>query len=91
MARKLEPSQECVTDARTCHLCHNPLTVLTRTREHIVPRALGGLDTRWNVNYACRSCNSEKANTWPWCSCSQCARSRRRHWEMLRIKDPSKK
>ncbi len=91
MSRILTPEEERVTDDWTCHLCHKKLTVLTRTREHIVPRALKGLDVRWNVNMACRGCNSAKANIFPWCSCSQCRRSRRRHWELLRIIDPAKK
>jgi HNH endonuclease len=91
MGRKLERFEERVTDDRTCHLCHATLTVLTRTKEHIVPRSLGGLDTRFNTNWACRPCNSDKSNTWPWCSCNQCSRSRRRHWELLRITDPNKK
>ena len=90
VGRILTPEQECVTDAFTCHLCHKKLTVLTRTKEHIVPRAMGGLDIRWNITMACRACNSAKSNTFPWCSCSQCSRTRRRHWEMFRIRDPER-
>lgn len=88
--KRLSPDEECWTDDFTCHLCHKKLTVLTRTREHIVPRALGGLDVRWNLTMACRECNSAKANIFPWCSCGVCSKSRRRHWELLRIKDPNK-
>lgn len=80
-----------VTDDFTCHYCLRSLTVVTRTKDHIVPRALGGMDTRQNIVMSCRSCNSAKANTWPTCKCSKCAKTRRTHWEVLRISDPGKK
>lgn len=79
-----------VTDGRTCHYCLEPINTLTRTRDHIVPRSLGGLDVRWNITWSCRKCNSNKASTWPVCRCSVCRKTIRKHWEMKRLRDPAK-
>lgn len=80
-----------VTDSRQCHYCLCAINTLTRTKDHIVPRSLGGLDVRWNIVWACRACNSAKASIFPTCRCSVCRKTIRRHWEQLRITDPGKK
>ena len=54
---------------KPCHYCHAP----GLTRDHIVPRAWGGLDRAWNVVPACRACNGHKAASWPTCQCPACA------------------
>src|SRR5688572_21709891 len=42
-----------------CHYCNvNPGT----TRDHIIPRALGGGGERWNLVPACASCNHTKSD-----------------------------
>lgn len=68
-----------------CHYCLIELTVLTRTVDHIIPRASGGLDIRINRIGSCRPCNSAKSDTWPTCFCSQCRKTQRYHWEHFRI------
>jgi len=40
-----------------CTYCH---TERASTWDHVVPRSLGGPDTRGNLVPACRSCNSSK-------------------------------
>jgi len=74
-----------VTDIDQCHYCLRDINVLTRTKDHVVPRSMGGLDVRWNIVWSCRQCNSFKASNPVICRCSFCRRSVRRHWEELRI------
>lgn len=69
-----------------CHYCGVAMTKLETTLDHIVPRARGGVDERFNWADACRDCNGKKADFWPSCGCNACKRSRRRHWEMYRIR-----
>jgi len=45
-----------VTDASVCHYCLTELTVLTRTKDHVVPKSIGGMDIRSNIVWACRPC-----------------------------------
>lgn len=70
-----------------CHYCQQEVGLPTNpfTKDHVVPRALGGLDVRWNVVPACRTCNRDKADRYPTCKCAFCRRTRRRHWEMFSI------
>lgn len=76
-----------------CHYCQQEVGIETNpfTKDHVVPRGLGGLDVRWNVVPACRDCNREKADKYPTHACAFCSRSRRRHWEMLGINHTSPK
>jgi hypothetical protein len=83
-----------VTDARTCHYCLEPITVLTRTRDHVVPRLVLSGDWIFDptlFGHVAPVSNSDKASMYPTCRCSFCTRTKRRHWELLRIKDPVKK
>ena len=58
-----------------CHYCGRKAT----TKDHIVPRALGGRNARWNLIDACFPCNNTKADTWPTCDCTACLHATRRH------------
>lgn len=82
-----------------CHYCGVPLFkrgmprtrgAVPSTKDHVVARALGGLDVKWNIVEACRTCNGNKADQYSdkWCHCGFCKRTRRRHWEMFGIRNP---
>lgn len=75
-----------------CHYCQREVGpgALPFTRDHVVPRAMGGRDRRDNVVPACRDCNGEKADKYPTHDCSFCNRTRRRHWEEFGITDQTK-
>lgn len=84
-----------MSEILVCHYCQRELVGhgsddLAPTRDHVVPRALGGLDVRWNRVWSCRACNSDKADKYPSCTCAFCSRTRRRHWEQLGIADMTK-
>lgn len=70
-----------------CHYCQREVGPgrLEFTRDHVVPRAMGGRDRRDNVVPSCRDCNGEKADKYPTHDCSFCRRTRRRHWEEFGI------
>lgn len=40
----------------SCHYCPAPAT----TRDHVIPKALGGPRATWNLVPACERCNQEK-------------------------------
>ena len=88
--RNFHANGKYVTDARTCHYCLQPINALTRTKDHVVPRSLNGMDIRQNIVWSCRGCNSEKASVYPTCQCSFCRKTKRMHWEKLQIRDPKK-
>lgn len=69
-----------------CHYCDISLLEETKTKDHVVPRSIGGLDVRWNIVWACRDCNSDKADDFPVCRCNFCRRTIRKHWELLHIR-----
>ena len=48
-------------DRMTCAYCGDPFDDRQLTREHIVPRAQGGVDDWLNVVAACKACNGRKA------------------------------
>lgn len=54
-------------------LCHYCGTGDAQTRDHIVPRSLGGVDAPWNLVRACYPCNSAKGAALPTCECERCA------------------
>ena len=58
-----------------CHYCGHKAT----TKDHIVPRARGGKDARWNLVDACFPCNNAKADAWPTCGCTTCLHAARKH------------
>jgi len=47
-------------DKYTCQYCHNVFPICFLTRDHVHPRARGGLDTWENCVTACEKCNHKK-------------------------------
>lgn len=52
-----------------CHLCHQPVpkdvarrSKLRATRDHVIPRSLGGPDVAENLKLAHKSCNQRRGN-----------------------------
>ena len=64
-------------DGQECHYCRAPAT----SRDHIVPRALGGSNQPWNLVPSCVRCNSEKGSSEPTCRCEKCSQAVARHAE----------
>ena len=52
-----------------CHYCK---TALGTTRDHIVPKALGGPNNAWNIVPSCPACNLAKGASRPTCTCDRC-------------------
>lgn len=46
-----------------CLYCRDRLTAETATREHRVPRSLGGSDRQENIGASCQCCNLTKGST----------------------------
>lgn len=56
-----------------CHYCGvRPGTTI----DHVVPRALGGPDARYNYQPSCETCNYSKGSSWPTCPCDFCESAR---------------
>ena len=51
-----------VRDNNTCMYCGQQQSVYNLTRDHIVPRSMGGIDEWTNVVAACKRCNHFKGN-----------------------------
>ena len=49
-----------------CQYCWNPIPFEEATRDHIYPKDLGGSNDSFNLVLACRRCNSNKGNTYPY-------------------------
>lgn len=47
---------------KLCAFCRTPLTKSNRTKEHIIPNAIGG--RKKVINFICRSCNSKTGEKW---------------------------
>jgi len=62
-----------MTGDRRCHYCGETDVVLTR--DHIVPRARGGVDSSWNLVDSCVPCNLAKGKDMPTCECSHCVKA----------------
>lgn len=46
-----------------CCYCNRKLNKMhKKTKEHIVPKSLGGTDNKLNIIYACFDCNNMRAN-----------------------------
>ena len=57
ISRKVYPQM-----TKLCALCQTPLTKANRTKEHIIPNAIGG---RKKVrNFICKRCNDETGEKW---------------------------
>lgn len=78
-----------------CHFCQQEIGTPERpfTRDHVVPRSIGGLDERWNVVPACKECNGAKGDDYEFRghTCAFCKRTKRRHWELFAINADSPK
>jgi hypothetical protein len=57
---------------RRCHYCEVVLRDGNATRDHIMPKAWGGLNAQWNIVIACKKCNNEKGASFPSCKCEKC-------------------
>jgi len=64
-------SQKVPIVGESCHYCAAPAT----TRDHIVPKALGGKDGAYNIVPSCMFCNTQKADDYPTCTCPKCQRA----------------
>jgi 5-methylcytosine-specific restriction endonuclease McrA len=69
-----------VTAFANCHYCGR---LAELTRDHIVPRSMGGAAAPSNIVRACLDCNQAKGDTWPTCPCNKCENARQLHrqWE----------
>ena len=47
---------------KLCALCRTPLTKSNKTKEHVIPNALGG--RKKVINFICKSCNSNTGAKW---------------------------
>ena len=50
----------------TCQYCLKPVKYSNATREHVIPKAIGGTNDDFNIVLACRKCNSTKADIYPY-------------------------
>lgn len=70
-----------------CHYCRARDRELTR--DHIVPRSLGGADGVRNIVLCCRPCNAGKAALRSGCCCGKCVWAWRKWgpdgWESLEV------
>lgn len=48
-----------------CAYCGNHIPFSEATKDHIYPRSLGGSNDDFNLALACRKCNADKADTFP--------------------------
>lgn len=61
-------------EGQPCHYCGSS----SETRDHVVPKALGGKNGTYNAVPCCLNCNQEKADEWPTCPCEFCDNARER-------------
>ncbi|WP_433673749.1 HNH endonuclease [Microbacterium gorillae] len=55
-----------------CHYCQRPAS----TRDHIVAKTRGGVNSWWNLVPSCARCNGgRKGSGSTWCSCAFCMRA----------------
>lgn len=55
-----------------CHYCGRAFPREAITKDHIVPKKLGGRNGRANIVMACGPCNSAKGHKRPTCDCEKC-------------------
>ena len=52
---------------KACYYCHAPFRLFDdATLDHVKPLSLGGKSTKDNMVLACKTCNGEKGNKYPW-------------------------
>lgn len=64
-------------DQGVCHYCfrltnRKPGSGLQATKEHVVPRSMGGRNSIDNYVLACSTCNNRRGNMLFFCKCSYC-------------------
>lgn len=64
-------------DKGLCHYCkrqtnRTPGSALQATKEHVVPRSMGGANSTANYVLACAGCNNKRATTLFYCKCDHC-------------------
>lgn len=69
-------------DGMRCHYCELLLNTRTFSRDHIVPRALGGEDETYNIVPSCKQCNRMKCEHWTCCTCATCTSSIGKHAQL---------
>jgi len=65
-----------------CHYCLRFYRKKHMTKDHVMPKAWGGLDAKWNIVPACRACNMAKGSKPPTCVCEHCTASVLKHREI---------
>jgi 5-methylcytosine-specific restriction endonuclease McrA len=50
----------------TCQFCLKPIPFSHATKDHLYPKSKGGTNHDFNMVLACRKCNSEKDNIFPY-------------------------
>lgn len=50
----------------TCQYCLNSIPFNSATKDHVVPKSKGGTNHDFNLVLACRKCNTEKDNIFPY-------------------------
>lgn len=51
---------------KTCQYCFNKIQYHEANKDHIYPKSKGGPNCSTNLILSCKSCNSLKADTFPW-------------------------
>lgn len=72
-----------------CHYCGRKFDPddkhLRPSRDHIVPRSIGGVSAPFNYVWAHARCNTRKGNRWPTCQCAWCQAAIRAFQRMQRL------
>ncbi len=64
--RRVTLKDMCTITQFTCQICHKKHPYEDLTREHIVPRALGGTNDLSNLTITCKKCNNKKGHIHPY-------------------------
>lgn len=63
-------------DKNICHYCQEPCSerVPSRypTRDHVVPKSIGGINSLTNYVLACSKCNNDRGTSLFYCECRPC-------------------
>lgn len=70
-------------DNRHCHYCGKSCPPKQITRDHVIPRGLGGQDHYLNLVPSCGPCNSAKACDPPTCECERCVDAYQYHRDLI--------
>jgi len=50
-------------DNGICWKCKRKITLEEASRDHIIPRSMGGVNHQSNLKLACKKCNANRSNT----------------------------